>query len=208
MGTSFIPNILSVTLFSVSLIISIRSFYAYFQIYSQRVFILGLSMGIISLTAIADFFSGNITAITLNTDWFLYIGQAISLLFIFLSFLRSSEEYLQRLMRLHVLVSALLIGLLLLSASLPVFPNTIMQAILSGSRGAICFGIFYYYVSIFTAKPTRFALLMSTSFLLLAFGYLMIFQQYFVPNASFLDNIGDVIRVFGLVVLLIAVFIG
>jgi hypothetical protein len=208
MSANVIPNLLAIALFFVALLISIRAFYTYFQVYSQRVFILGLSMGIIALTAAADFFSGNVTSITLNTDWFLYIGQAVSLLFIFLSFLRASEEYLQRLMGIHILVSALLIGLLLLSASLPAFPNTFVRALLSGSRCAICFSIFYYYVSTFTAKPTRFSFLMSGAFLLLAFGYLMVFQQYFVHDATLLDNIGDLIRVIGLGFLLVAVFAG
>src|SRR6267154_2023670 len=105
MGANLIPNILAIALFLVTLFISIRAFYTYFQGYNQRVFILGLSMGIIALTAAADFFSSNVTSITLNTDWFLYIGQAVSLLFILLSFLRSSEEYFKGLMRWHVLVS-------------------------------------------------------------------------------------------------------
>lgn len=47
-----------------------------------------------------------------------YIGQSCSLLFILLSFLRNSDEYFQGLMRTHILVSVLLIGLLLLSATL------------------------------------------------------------------------------------------
>jgi hypothetical protein len=49
---------------------------------------------------------------------------------------------------------------------------------------------------------------MSGAFLLLAFGYLMVFQQYFVHDASLLDNIGDLTRVVGLVLLLVAVFAG
>src|SRR5215472_2587952 len=107
-----IPNTLAVILFLVCLFISVRAFYAYARSQSQRVFILGLSMAVIALTAAADFVSSNVNSFSLNTDWFLYIGQATSLLFILLSFVRSSEEYLLRLMRLHVFASVLVLCLL------------------------------------------------------------------------------------------------
>jgi len=54
-------------------------------------------------------------------------------------------------------------------------------------------------------KQTRFSLLMSIAFMLIAFGYLMIAQQYFVANADLFDNIGDITRMLGLCVLLLAV---
>lgn len=201
-----IPNILAACLFFVTAFVSIRSFYAYTQSYNRRIFVLGLSMGIIALTAGADFLSSNVPNLHLSTDWFLYIGQAASLLFIFLSFLRNSEEYLRGLVRVHILVSVLLVGLLLLSISLPPLPNVVLQATLSGSRCVACFCIFYYYVSAFTAKPTRFGLFMSFAFLFLAFGYLMIFQKYFIADSTIIDNIGDILRLAGLGCLLVAVF--
>ncbi len=210
MSDTFIPNVLAVSLFLVALFVSIRAFYTYAQARSPRLFVLGLSMAVIALTAAADFASGNITTITLNTDWFLYIGQSVSLLFIFLSLLRSSIGYLRRLMFWHICISALLLGFLLLSPMLPGFPNTAIRAILSGSRFVFCFGILFCYVEAFQRKATRFSFLMGLSFLLLAFGYVMIFQQYFFAssNAVHFDNIGDIIRVFGLITLLVAVLVG
>lgn len=50
MGTNLIPNILAISLFIVSFFVSLRSFYIYAQSHSPRLFILGLSMMIISLT--------------------------------------------------------------------------------------------------------------------------------------------------------------
>ena len=210
MSDTFIPNLLAVSLFFVALFVSIRAFYTYVRARSPRLFVLGLSMAVIALTAAADFASSNITTITLNTDWFLYIGQSVSLLFIFLSLLRSSIGYLRRLMVWHVCISALLLGFLLLSPALPGFPNTALRAILSGSRFIFCFGILFCYVEAFQRKATRFSFLMGLSFLLLAFGYVMIFQQYFFTstNAVHFDNIGDIIRVFGLITLLVAVLVG
>lgn len=208
MNPNLIPNILAVSLFIAAMFIALRAFYIYTRSRSPRLFILGLSMGIISLTAAADFFSSNITIISLNTDWFLYIGQAASLLFIFLSFLRDTDTYFRNLMRWQIFVSVLLIGLLVLSPTLPNFPNTIIRAILSGSRCVICFGIFFFYISAFMTKQTRFGLLMGISFMLLAFGYLLIFQQYFVTNSILLDDMGDITRMAGLVTLLTAVIGG
>ena len=58
MGTNLIPNILAVSLFIIGLYVALRAFYVYFLSRSPRLFILGLSMGIISLTAGADFALG------------------------------------------------------------------------------------------------------------------------------------------------------
>jgi hypothetical protein len=206
MSATFIPNLLAILLFVVCAFISARAFYTYAQSQSPRLFILGLSMIILALTAAADFASSNITAVALNTDWFLYIGQAISWLFILLSFVRSSDSYFQKLMRVHVVASILALCLLFLSPTLPDFPNTLVRALLSGSRCVICFGILFYYISAFLSKQTRFSLLMSVAFLLLSFGYLLILEQYFAagPNPSIFDNAGDVTRMVGFVTLLIA----
>jgi len=108
----------------------------------------------------------------------------------------------------HVCISALLLGLFLLSPALPAFPSTALTAALSGSRSLICFGIFACYVSAFLSKETRFSFMMGLSFLMLALGYLIIFQKYLVTNATLFDNIGDVTRMIGLVILLFAVFLG
>jgi hypothetical protein len=203
--SNVVQNILAVVLFLIALFVSIRAFIVYAQTNSPRLFVLGTSMGIISLTAAADFFSSNVQGVTLNTDWFLYIGQAVSLLFILLSFVSNSDSYFQGLIRLQLLTSALLIGLLLFSPSLPDFPGAGLRALLSGSRALICFGIFFYYASAYMAKRTRFSLLMGLAFLFLAFGYTVLVQKYFVANGALFDHTGDVIRMIGLIALLMAV---
>jgi hypothetical protein len=202
---TLIPNVLAIFLFVVALFVSFRALYIFSQTRSPRLFILGLSLGVIALTALADLISSNLTSITLNTDWFLYIGQSVSFLFILLSLVNSNDVYLNRLMRVHVLISVVLVALLVLSPTLPPFSNLAIKTILSGSRSVICFGIFFSYISAFMNKQTRFSLLMSIAFMLIAFGYLMIAQQYFVANADLFDNIGDLTRMMGLCVLLLAV---
>jgi hypothetical protein len=202
---NLVQNLLAVVLCVVTLFVSVRALYIYTQTHSPRLFVLGVSMGIIALTAAADFYSSNVENITLNTDWFLFIGQSVSLLIILLSFFSNTDKYFQVLMRLQLLASALLLGLLLFSPTLPEFPQTFILPLLSGSRGAICFGIFIFYISAFMEKQTRFSLLMSISFVLLAFGYVVILEKYFSPDAALFDSTGDIIRMCGLFVLLSAV---
>lgn len=208
MDPNFIANSLSLTLFVVSLFISLRAFYLYTQSRSRRLFILSLSMGMISLTAIAGYAGDNITTMSLNVDWFNYIGQTVSFSFILLSFFSESDSYLRSLMRWQIAVSALLLILLFLAPVLPPeFPDpAITKSLLSGSRGLICFIIFFYYAIAFMDKETRFSLLMSTAFLLLCIGYLIIIPKYTTPN-DVLDRSGDIIRIAGLVTLLFAVLL-
>src|SRR5712692_12001731 len=159
MDQNLIANILSITLFLVSLFVALRSFTLYVQVRSSRLCILGVSMTVISLTAAAGFAGDNVTSINLNVDWFNYIGQTVSFLFITLSFVLSSDEYLRGLTRWHVTISALLLILLVLAPVLPAeFPNpAVTKTLLSGSRGLICFVIFFYYVGAFMTKETRFS---------------------------------------------------
>ncbi len=201
MDENFVANSLSLTLFVVSLFISLRAFYLYTRSRSRRLFILSLSMGMISLTAVAGYAGDNITSISLNVDWFNYIGQTVSYLFILLSFFSESDSYLRSLIRWQIAVSALLLILLFLAPVLPPeFPDpAITKSILSGSRGLICFIIFLYYVNVFMDKETRFSLLMSAAFLLLCIGYSII-----IPK---LDRSGDIMRIAGLVFLLFAVLL-
>jgi hypothetical protein len=209
MDQNLIANSLSLTLFFVAFIIAVRAFYLSARAQSRRLFILGLSMTMIAFTAGAGFAGDNITSISLNVDWFNYIGQTLSFLFILLSFLNSSDNYLRRLTSWHIVVSVLLVGLLLLAPILPPeFPDpAVTKTLLSGSRGLICSAIFIYYTSSFMTKETRFSLLMSGAFLLLSVGIFIILPKYSQPNDT-LDHIGDIIRVFGLLTLLGAVLIG
>src|SRR5437879_11273427 len=119
MNTKLIPNLLDVSLCLVALFISVRSFDIYSRNRQFRLFILGLSMALVSLSAAADFTSSYVRAIPLHTDWFLYIGQAVGFLFILLSLVQSSEKYLRGLMSLNIVAFALFLVFLLLSLVLP-----------------------------------------------------------------------------------------
>ncbi len=208
MLSSTIPDIIDALLLLVSIFITVRAFYLYGRVRTPRLFILGFSMALLAITAAADYASSHITSIALNTDWFLYLGQAVCFLFILLSLVNGSEDYLHRLTRWQVVISLLALLLLLASPVLPAFPNPAIKTVLSGLRCVLCFAIFFSYTAAFMSKQTRFSFLMGLAFLLLSFGYLVILQQYVTPNAVLLDNIGDVIRMGGLVILLAAVITG
>lgn len=205
---NWVQNILATVLFLVALFISIRAFMIYAKTDSQRVLVLGIAMGVIAFTALADFLSSNTSDLVLHTDWFLYLGQGTSFLFIALSLLRNTTNYFRVLIRVQILVTALLIGLVLLSPSLPDLPFLGLRVILSATRIIFCLTIFFFYISAYMSKHTRFSLMMSISFLLLAFGYLVLIQKYFVASGDTLDHVGDFIRIAGLIVLLITTLIG
>lgn len=194
-----ITNGLNLLLFLVFLSMSLRAFYLYSHVLLVRLFVLGLAMGLIALSAGADFVSGSITTVYLNTDWFLFIGQTISYIFIYLSIVINAEEHLRILMRWQIAISFALLTLLLLSPILPGFPSLGVRVLLSGSRSVICFLIFFCYAALAISKGTRFSMLMCLGFMLLSFGYLMILPRYFLPHADLINHAADTMRVFGVV---------
>ncbi len=207
-STNWVQNTLAMVLFFVTLSISIRAFIVYAKADSPRLLILGIAMGVIGLTALADFLSSNISTITLDTDWFLFLGQSASFLFIALSLFRNTTGYFRILTRTQILITALLICLLLLSPTLPALPSLGLEVVLSSSRILFCLAIFFFYISAYMSKHTRFSLLMGISFLLLTFGYLVLIQKYFSSYGDLLDNTGDFIRIAGLIVLFFTTLVG
>jgi hypothetical protein len=206
MDTRLIPNLLDVSLCLVALFIAVRSFDIYSRFHQFRLFILGLSMALVSLSAAADFTSSYVKVIPLHTDWFLYISQAVGFLFILLSLVQSSDKYLRGLMRLNILAFVPLLVLLLLSPILPGV-DTLTRTLLGFARLLICMQILFEYFSAYIRKPTRFSLLMSASFFFFTVDYLMILEQYFVPslNQYLFQDLGDIAGVLALVVLVAAV---
>jgi len=209
MNNNLIPHLLDVSLCLVALFISVRSFDIYSRSRQFRVFILGLSMALVSLSAAADFTSSYINAspvkaITLHTDWFLYIGQAIGFLFILLSLLQRSENYLRNLMRLNIAAFALLLILLLFSPALPTM-DIVTQTVLNLTRFIICLLIFFVYFTAYMSKPTRFSIFMSISFFFFTADYLMTVEQNFTPSINVVVALADVAGVLALVLLVGAV---
>jgi hypothetical protein len=57
-------------------------------------------------------------------------------------------------------------------------------------------------------KETRFSFLMAAAFLLITFGIFISIEKYLSTSPDLLDNVGDITRCVGLLVLLIAVILG
>jgi hypothetical protein len=206
-GPNLIPNVLATLFFVITLLICIRACYLYAQTRSSRLFVLGLSMGLVSLTT-ADNLVANLITIPFNTYWFLYLGQTVGFFLIFLSLIQGSDEYLRKLMRWSVLVVVLTLGLLVLAPVMPPFPNTVVRAVVNVSRGVVTFGVFFCYTYAFMKKETRFSFLMAAAFLLITFGIFISIEKYLSTSPDLLDNVGDITRCVGLLVLLIAVILG
>src|SRR5215467_11942451 len=99
MNSTQITDILLVIQALITLFISLRAFYLYSRTGSDRIFSLGLSMGVIALCGIVGLISDIYFNGAFNTFWLRYVGQTVSYLFIFLSTLRGSEHYRRELKR-------------------------------------------------------------------------------------------------------------
>ena len=209
MNSKQITDLLLAIQATITLLISIRAFYLYSRTRSDALFSIGLSMGVIALGGICGLIGDTILVSKyFNTLWFRYIGQTVSYLFIYLASLRSLKRYAAQIKQWHIIASALLIVLLFLTPFIPTSSNPTTLAFLSGSRSIICFVIFLNYADIFMSKETRFSFLMSVAFLLITVGISIYTMKFIVPHSISFDFVGDSIRVVGLVVLLVALFIG
>jgi hypothetical protein len=206
-----VANVLSITLFAASLIIALRVFYLCLQTAeggNYRLVILGLSMLLLAVTALASFASDNSSTLPVNVGWFKYIGQTVCFLYVCLSLLYGKESYLRRLLFWQI-VSSLLLFLLLLPIIATHVPYPILAKVLfGGARSVICFIIFLFYLVAFMRKETRFSFLMGTAFLLMSMGYALNVPKYIDAVLLLLDTIGDTGRVMGVVLLLMAMFLG
>jgi hypothetical protein len=208
MNQNAVANTLALTQFAIALFVAVRVFYLYSQARQPRLFILGLSMSIFSLTTIASFIADNFTSFPLNVKWFEYTSQTVCFLFILLSLTRSADGYLRRLMDWYIIASLLL--LLLLTPIVPAsFPDpALTKSLLGGSRSLICLIISLYYIGVFSLKQKRFSLLMGVAFQLMSLGYWLNMFKYFSPHLTQVDQVGDVTRIVGLISLLIAILLG
>ncbi|HZU00556.1 MAG TPA: hypothetical protein VFA10_12895 [Ktedonobacteraceae bacterium] len=208
MNSTQITDLLLIIQATITLFISLRAFFLSARTGDNMLFSLGLSMGVIALGGMIGLVSDLFLDGAFNTFWFRYIGQTVGYLFIFLSTLRRSERYRRTLKRWHVLATGLLLGLLVLTPVIPAHPDPLVQTALSGSRGLICFIIFFHYVTIFFSKETRFGFLMCFAFFWIAWGIIIYTLQFTQPNPLLLNYVGDSTRIVGLAALLAAFFLG
>lgn len=194
----------------ITLIIALRAFQIYGKTGSNNLFSIGLGMSIIAIGGISGLIENlYLKGGNFNTFWFRYLGQCVSFFFILLCSLRASEQFLLNVKRWHIVASALLILLLILTPFFSSPPSgSPAETILSFVRSIICFIIFFNYLSIFVGKETRFSFLMSASFMIMAFGLAIFSLKFIMPDRLLFDYIGSSVRIVGLLILLGAFFAG
>jgi hypothetical protein len=209
MSANTFATVRAIIVIVISLFIMLRAFQVYFQTRTTRLLVLGLTMVMIILTTTADVIGNNIT-FHLNAYWFNYVGQTISFAFFYLSLINSSEKYLRNLVRWQIALSALLFILLLEGPALPhTFPTLgLLRAIFSSGRALPCFLICLYYFAAFVKKETCFSLLMGAGFVIIGLGYYMIFPRYVNPPSYDIQTTGDILRIIGNGILLVAMIWG
>jgi hypothetical protein len=209
LDATLLHNILELCQFFFALCVAIRAFFLYGKTHNERLFLLWLALMLFSLTSMVSIVGDNrLLPFLLNTNWLKYSGQTISFFFIWLSGFERSDHFLHR-VKLWLLVSFLsLMTLLSVTPFLPPLSNPWLQVTLSSLRAVVCLLIFLQYVRFFLVKATRFSLLMGITFLLLSFGYYVIFPKYLVPDQDILSMVGDGMRIGGFLLLCIASFLG
>ena len=210
MSDTLIANIPSLTLFVLSLFIALRTFYLCFRTSesNHRLFILGLSLGILSLTSLATFTSNTVTDLMIGVTWFQYIGQDICYLFIVLSLATSRESDLRSLIRWELFFFVLLLVLMT-----PIFPQSfpyplLTKTVLASLAFLFCLLTFFFYLASFFSRGARFALLMSSAFGLMSLGYLLNMPIFIDPHFVLLDIVGEALHVIAALLLLIALLPG
>jgi hypothetical protein len=195
---------------AITIFISLRAFYLYSKTRSDTLFIVGLSMMVISLGGIAGIIGDYvITSKAFNTFWFRYTGQIVSYLFIFFISLPRAERHMRALKWWNIIATVFLLALLVLTPVLPPISNVALTEVLSGARGLVCLAIFFnYYFVIYSLKGTRFSFLMCAAFLLIATGIGVYTLKFSVANPLPYDYAGDSTRAVGLVLMLAAFFAG
>lgn len=190
--------------------ISMRAFFLYYKSRRDILFIVGLSMAVIFLGGVAGIIGDYLlTSGSFNTFWFRYIGQVVSYLFIFSISLPGVERHMRFLKRLNIVATAAMLLMLALTPVLPPISSVTLMEVLSGARGVVCLGIFFnYYFVLYSMKGTRFSLLMCLAFLLITVGITTYTIKFSVTNPLPYDYVGDSIRAAGLVLMLIAFFVG
>jgi hypothetical protein len=203
---TLIANVLSLALFVISLVIALRVLFLCFQTgqTDHRLFILGLSLGIFSLTAMAHYADESMPNLLFNVKWFQYIGQDVCFLCIVLSQATSRSRDLHSLIRWEVVFFCLL--LVLLTPLMPEsFPYPIVtKIVLDGFCFLCCLLVFFFYLAALVRRETLFNVLVSAAFCLLSFGYILGILGYIDAQFAFLSIVGDGVRVCGFLFLLLA----
>src|SRR5579859_4283815 len=135
-----ITTVLLIFQVAVTFLISVRAFYLYPKTRSPLLFIVGMSMGMITFVGIVGIVGDNYNATLFGghftTKWFRYLAQIVSYSFIFLSVLHTSERYLRHIRIWQWIFTLLLLAILCMIPFVPQIQitNPSIEAIVSSLR--------------------------------------------------------------------------
>jgi hypothetical protein len=196
MTISQIANLMSIPIAVVCLSISIRAFYVYNLSRSDMLFTLGMSMASIGVgTFMGTIGDAHIGGNNFATDWTRSFGACSGGLFIFLSSLMKSREQMQRLRRWQMVAMGLLVIVIIFTPIFPPVPGPWASFALNACRMTIYTGAFVRYVMLYTAKGTRFSLILGTGFFVLVVGYSLNIPGIFYSQLAFLTIIAATVRI-------------
>jgi hypothetical protein len=208
MTSTQITTLLLIAQTIITFLIAFRAFSQYFRNHHALPLIIGVAMAIIAVVGVIGIIGDNYFASVFSTKWYRYAAQIGSYGFILLASLRTSGSYLRRVVQWEMAFIVLLVVGLFLVPLTPQLANSKVEAIVSLSRSVICFIICANYTRFFVEKGTRFSFLMALAFLLIFLGIALTTPWYFQPTELVYLYVGDTTRTVGLLVMLMAFFVG
>ena len=207
MDMQSIANTMFLLLGFVCVILSIRAFYVYIFSKSDALFIIGMAMVTIAL-AIFCGYAKDIHLVSANTKWAWYVGTAGGALFLVLNAgVRSTAQF-RTLKAWQWLATILFLLVVIATPFLPEFANPFIPASLNIFRSLIYIWGFFRYIMLYSAKRTRFTLLMALGFLAIGTGFGTLTPQIFQPGLAVLVIIASSLRIIGYSTLLTAYSVG
>src|SRR5947209_3279443 len=196
MTISQIASLMSIPIAVVCLSISIRAFYVYNLSRSDMLFMLGLSMATIGVaTFMGTIGDAHIGGNHFATDWTRSFGACSGGLFIFLSSLVKSREQMQQLRRRQIIATVLFVIVIILTPFFPPVPGPYGSLALNACRMIIYTCAFVRYAMLYTAKGTRFSLILGIGFCVLVIGYSLNIPGIFSTQFAFMTIIAATVRI-------------
>ncbi len=208
MNISVLTGILLFIFSLLCLCTGIYAFRKYSVTRSERLFAVGLSLCITAVGIACGAIDNLHILAPLHLGWAWYTGTFLGFFFLFLSSVMKSTEQFQLLKRWGIIAAAVLITVIVLTPVYPDYPNPYVPLTFNTFRTIVCLLGFLRYVMLYTAKGTRFSLLMCLAFLFITVGYAILMPQLLDPSLSQLTAVGAFIRIIGAGVLFTAFVLG
>lgn len=207
MDIQSVANTMFLLLGIVCVILATRAFYVYWLSQSDPLFIIGMAMATIALAIFCGYVK-DIHLVSANTKWAWYAGTTSGALFLVLNAgVRSTEQF-RTLKNWQWVATALFLLVVICTPFLPAFANPFIPAFMNIFRSLIYIWGFARYILLYSAKRTRFTLLMGIGFLAIGAGFGTLTPQIFQPSLAVLVIVASSLRIVGYSTLLAAYSVG